>query len=102
MSEAEPLPDFISHLEGGIEESITTSSENSNLLTFINEISQFSEISSDSLNSNDNYMLPSNDLTSENIILTNIPGESDFMSHETLKLFGDRKVRMKSRMRDRI
>ena len=60
MSEAEPFPDFISHLEGGIEELKTSSSENSNLLTFINEVSQFSEISSTSLNSDVDYMLPSN------------------------------------------
>ena len=83
MSEARPLPDFISHLEGGIEELKTTSSETSNLLTFINEISQFSEISSDSLNSDANYMVPSPDIASENIILTNIHGESDFMSQIT-------------------
>ena len=83
MSEAEPLPDFISHLEEGIEELKTTSSETSNLLTFINEISQFSEISSDSLNSDANYRLPSSNIDSENLILTNIHGEADFMSQIT-------------------
>ena len=83
MSETEPLPDFVSQLEGGIEELKTTSTKNSNLLTFINEISQLSEISSDSLNSDANYMVPSTDLASENIIPTNIHGESDFISQIT-------------------
>ena len=83
MSEAEPLQDFIFHLEGGIEKLKTSSSENSNLLTFLNEVSQFSEISSTSLNSDTDYMLPSSELISKNIILTNIHGESDFMSQIT-------------------
>ena len=77
------MPDFISHLKGGIEELKTSSSENSNLLTFINEVSQFSEISFTSLNSDVDYMLPSSELISKNIILTNIHGESDFMSQIT-------------------
>merc|ERR1711955_86294 len=43
IQEAEPLPDFVSHLEGGIEELKTTSTDGSNLLTFINEITEFSD-----------------------------------------------------------
>ena len=42
IQEAEPLPDFVSHLEGGIEELKTTSNIGSNLLTFINEVTAFS------------------------------------------------------------
>ena len=80
MSETEPLPDFVSHLEGGIEELKTTSSGTSNLLTFINEITQLSETSPDNIKSDGNDMIPSPDRDPENIILTNIHGESDFMS----------------------
>ena len=75
VSEAEPLPDFISHLEGGIEELKNTSSETSNLLTFINEITQLSETSPDNIRSDANYMVPSSDIAPENLILTNIHGE---------------------------
>ena len=32
------------------------------------------------IKSGDNYMIPSSDIVPENIILTNIHGESDFMS----------------------
>merc|ERR1712240_330604 len=47
--EAEPLTDFVSHLEGGIEELKTTSNTGSNLLTFINEVTAFSNNSSKDL-----------------------------------------------------
>ena len=42
LSEAEPLPDFLPHLEGGIEE-LKTTSFGCNLLTFLNEVSQLSD-----------------------------------------------------------
>ena len=42
LAETEPLPDFEIHLQGGIEELKTPSS---NVLTLINEISQLSEMS---------------------------------------------------------
>ena len=61
VSEAEPLPDFVSHLEGGIEELKTTSSEPSNLLTFINEITQLSETTPDNIKSDGNYMILSSE-----------------------------------------
>ena len=43
------MPDFVSHLEGGIEELKTTSNTGSNLLTFINEVTAFSNNSSEDL-----------------------------------------------------
>ena len=44
LSEAEVLPDFLPHLTGGIEE-LKTSAYECNLLTFINEVQQFHELS---------------------------------------------------------
>ena len=67
--EAEPLPDFVSHLEGGIEELKTTSTDGSNLLTFINEITEFSD------NISEDFLMPEKDTSlysnsdPENIIL---------------------------------
>ena len=90
--EAEPLPDFVSHLEGGIEELKTTSNDGSNLLTFINEITEFSD------NSPEDFLMPEKDISlysnsdPENIIL-NIQEKSDFMNqiievHKRLKKVG--------------
>ena len=81
VSEAEPLPDFVPHLEGGIEELKTTASDSSNLLTFINEVTQFSDI------------VPYSESDPENLILTNIQIESEFMNqimevHKRLKKEG--------------
>ena len=43
LSEAEPLSDFVPHLEGGIEE-LKTTSFRYNLLIFINEVEQLSDL----------------------------------------------------------
>ena len=93
VSEAEPLPDFVSHLEGGIEELKTTASDGSNLLTFINEITQFSDTIPDNTQSYNNNMIPYSDKDPENITLINIQSKSDFMSqiievHKRLKKEG--------------
>ena len=45
LSEAEVLPDFLTHLTGGIEE-LKTSAYECNVLTFVNEVQQFQELSS--------------------------------------------------------
>ena len=91
--EAEPLPDFVSHLEGGIEELKTTSTDGSNLLTFINEITQLSDNIPDNIQNFDKDITPYSNADPENIILTNIQGESDFMNqiievHKRLKKVG--------------
>ena len=91
--EAEPLPDFVSHLEGGIEELKTTSTDGSNLLTFINEITQLSDnIPDNSQNLDKDITLYSN-ADPENIILNNVQEKSDFMNqimevHKRLKKVG--------------
>ena len=91
VSEAEPLPDFVSHLEGGIEELKTTASDGSNLLTFINEITQFSDTIPNHTQSCLNNIIPDSD--PENLTLTNIQSKSDFMNqimevHKRLKKEG--------------
>ena len=80
MSEAEPIPDFLSHLEGGIEELKTSSFECSNLLTFMNEVSQLSELDFSKYNLNAHHNSTSNNSSTENIVLTTTLGESDFMT----------------------
>ena len=61
------------------------------MLTFINEITQFSDIIPDYTQSCDNNMIPDSD--PKNIILTNIQSKSDFMNqiievHKRLKKEG--------------
>ena len=91
VSEAEPLPDFVSHLEGGIEELKTTASDGSNLLTFINEITQFSDTIPNHTQSCLNNIIPDSD--PENLTLINIESKSDFINqimevHKRLKKEG--------------
>ena len=69
LAETEPLLDFEIHLQGGIEELKTPSS---NVLTLINEISQLSEISLIPMAKYQNE-------TSDNLVLVNMPQESNFM-----------------------
>ena len=75
LAEAEVLPDFEAHLEGGIEELKHSSINTDNVLTLINEISQLSEnnVSNTSGCQDDNF-------SDNHIILTNIAKESDFLN----------------------
>ena len=75
LAEADVLPDFEAHLEGGIEELKHSSINTDNVLTLINEISQLSEnnVSNKSGCQDDN-------LSDSHIILTNIAKESDFLN----------------------
>ena len=74
LAEAEPLPDFEVHLQGGIEELKTPSS---NVLTLINEISQLSEMS---VTPETIYLNETSDnLFTRDLILVNMPQESIFM-----------------------
>ena len=75
LAEADVLPDFEAHLEGGIEELKHSSINTDNVLTLINEISQLSEnnVSNKSGCQDDN-------LSESHIILTNIAKESDFLN----------------------
>ena len=80
-------------MEGGIEELKTTSNDGSNLLTFINEITQFSDNIPDNIKNLDKDITPYSNTDPENIILTNIQGKSDFMNqimevHKRLKKVG--------------
>ena len=74
MSEAEPLPDFVPHLAGGIEE-LKATSFGCNLLTFINEVDQLSDLDMPQINSNDNHQDLSGDL-----ILATTHSSADFMT----------------------
>ena len=66
-------------MEGGIEELKTTSTDGSNLLTFINEITQLSDTIPDNIQNCGKGITPYSNKDPENIILTNIQGKSDFM-----------------------
>ena len=78
MAEAEALPDFEAHLQGGIEELKHSSINNNNVLTLINEISQLSEIDMSNI---PNYQVKnSSDFPNNNLVLANISKESDFMN----------------------
>ena len=67
LAEADVLPDFEAHLEGGIEELKHSSINTDNVLTLINEISQLSE--NDMSNTSN---CQDEDLSDNSIVLTNI------------------------------
>ena len=74
MSEAEPLPDFVPHLDRGIEE-LKITSFGCNLLTFINEVEQLSDLDMPQINSNDTHTNSSGDL-----VLVTTHSSADFMT----------------------
>ena len=74
LSMAEVLPDFLPHLTGGIEE-LKTSSFESNLLTFINEVEQLSDLDIPQIHSNDSYQN-----SSGNLVLATTHSSTDFMT----------------------
>ena len=71
LSEAEPLPDFLPHLEGGTEE-LKTTSFGCKLLTFLDEVSQ---LSYQDMSHNDDYQNSPGD-----IVLATTHNTDDFMS----------------------
>ena len=74
LSEAEVLPDFLPHLTGGIEE-LKTSAYECNLLTFINEVQQFHELST----TTDPHYETNSNLNSQ-LILATTHSLSNFMT----------------------